>query len=113
MTGYWYLATPYSKYRTGIEAAFEMASREAARLLKSGIVVFCPIAHTHPIALHGQIDPKAHDLWMAADRPLMEAAVGLIAVRADGWEESIGMAEEIRTFKAAGKPILFMDPETK
>lgn len=46
-----YLATPYSKYPRGIEAAFVDASRLAACLVRLGISVYSPIAHTHPIAI--------------------------------------------------------------
>lgn len=111
MTGFWYMATPYSKWPAGIDAAFEMACREAARLLKAGITVYSPIAHTHPIAKLGGIDPLSHEIWLAADRPLMDAARGLIVVRAHGWEDSYGIGEEIKVFRAAGKPILYVDPE--
>lgn len=111
MSGYFYLATPYSKWPAGIEDAFRMACREAGRLIKAGVPVFCPIAHSHPIAVHGRIDPLSHGIWLAADRPLMDGACGLIVVRATGWEDSYGIAEEIKVFKAAGKPILYIDPE--
>ena len=111
MNGFLYLATPYSKWPAGIEDAYRMACREAARLMRAGVPVFCPIAHTHGVAIHGGIDPLSHEIWLAADRPLMDAACGLIVVRAQGWEESYGIAEEIKVFKAAGKPILYIDPE--
>lgn len=57
---FYYLATPYSRYAAGIEAAFQAASEQAAILVRHGIPVFCPIAHTHPIAIHGDIDPFDH-----------------------------------------------------
>lgn len=110
MNGYFYLATPYTKWEAGIDAAFEMACRETARLIKAGVPVFCPIAHTHPVAKLGGIDPLSHAIWLAADRPLMDAAIGLIVVRAKGWEDSYGVTEEIKVFRAAGKPVLFIDP---
>lgn len=111
MKGFFYLATPYTKWKGGIEDAYQMASREAARLLKAGFPVFCPIAHTHPMAVYGGIDPLAHDIWLPADKPFMDAAIGLIVLRAEGWQESYGIGEEIKTFRAAGKPVLFIDPE--
>lgn len=110
MTDFFYLATPYTKWAGGIDAAFEMACREAARFIRAGIPVFCPIAHSHPIAKNGGIDPLSHEVWLAADAPLMAAAQGLIVVRAKGWEDSYGVTHEIKAFKAAGKPILYVDP---
>lgn len=105
---YWYLATPYSRYPLGRRAAFEMACRVAAHLLRAGVPVFSPIAHSHPIAERGDIDPADHAFWMRADRPMMEAARGLIVFKAVGYLESRGVQQEMATFLAAGKPILFM-----
>ncbi len=107
---YWYLASPYSKYPHGLGAAFSLACREAGRLMKARIPVFSPIAHTHPIAGMCAIDPLAHEFWMATDKPMMDAARGLIMLQADGWWESKGMQIELETFRAAGKPVTWMVP---
>jgi hypothetical protein len=107
---FWYLATPYSKFKPDIEAAFIEASKQAALLTRAGIPVFSPIAHTHPIAIHGGIDPLDHVIWLEADRTFMEAARGLIVCCMDGWGESYGIGQEILSFKAQRKPIFFMTP---
>lgn len=107
---YFYLATPYSKYHLGIEEAFQAACRETALLLRAGVPTFSPIAHTHPIAMHGDINPLDHEIWLPADRPLMDAAEGLIVCQMQGWDESYGIGVEIATFKEAGKPIFYMTP---
>jgi hypothetical protein len=107
---FWYLATPYSKYHAGIETAFVLAAQTAASLVRAGIPVYSPIAHTHPIAVHGQIDPLDHGIWLPADEPFMRAACGLIVLCAQGWKESRGIAHEIEQF--AGRPIVYMDPGT-
>jgi glycosyltransferase involved in cell wall biosynthesis len=103
-----YLATPYSRYVAGIEAAYVMACEQQALLVRAGVPVFCPISHTHGAAIHGGIDPLDHTVWMPADEPFMAAASGLIMVMADGWEESYGMKIELETFRAAGKPVVWM-----
>src|SRR5436309_1862842 len=59
----YYLATPYSKYPRGLTAAFEDAANLAARLLQVGFRVYSPIAHTHPLAVYGKIDPLDHAIW--------------------------------------------------
>src|SRR5690349_3193682 len=115
--GFYYVATPYSKYPHGLEAAFHEACRVTAKLLRDGERVYCPIAHTHPVATAGDIDPLDHELWLAADRPLMDAATGLIVVKMPGWQDSRGVAAEIEVFRAAGKRIRYFDwsvtaPET-
>lgn len=107
---YFYLASPYSKFPTGLDAAFSLACANAALLVKAGVKVFSPIAHSHPVAQVGGIDPLDHEIWLPADAPFMRNAHGLIVLRASGWQDSHGIAEEMNAFKAAGKPIIYMDP---
>lgn len=38
--GYWYLATPYTRYHAGPEAAFVEAARCAAWLVRQGLIVY-------------------------------------------------------------------------
>lgn len=107
---FFYLATPYSRYEAGIGQAHIDACTEAALLIRAGVPVYSPIAHTHPIAIYGELDPYDHKLWLEADRAFMDSAKGLIVCLMDGWEHSYGMQVEIDTFKEAGKPILYMTP---
>ncbi|GAC1583199.1 MAG: hypothetical protein NVS3B5_17710 [Sphingomicrobium sp.] len=108
---FWYLATPYSKYPLGIEAAFEEACRQTALLVRAKVPVFSPIAHTHPIAAVGRMDPLDHTIWLPCDRPMMDAARGLIMCKMASWEQSYGMRVERETFEAAGKPVIWMEPD--
>ena len=108
--GFWYLASPYSKYRLGMHAGFAVACEAAAVLIRAGVAVFSPIAHSHPIAMYGRIDPLDHAVWLPMDRPMMAAAVGLIVLQADGWDASYGVRVEREKFSAARKPEVFMVP---
>ncbi len=106
-----YLASPYSKYAEGREAAFRAVCKVAARLIKNGIAVYSPIAHTHPIAEHGDIDPNDHDLWLPLDIVMAKHCTGLMVVRMQGWEESYGVAQEITWFKREkGIDPIYVDP---
>lgn len=107
---FWYLATPYSKYPAGIEAAHAEACQQAALLVRAGVPVYCPIAHTHPIAIHGDIDPFDHKIWLEADRTFMEAAKGLVVCCIEGFGESYGIAHEVLHFNKANKPVVYMKP---
>jgi hypothetical protein len=102
---FWYLATPYSKFVSGIGDAFELACKSASLLVRAGVPVFSPIAHSHPIALYGFLDPLDHAVWLPADDPFMRAACGLLVVKAQGWDESFGIGEEVKAFAAMGKPV--------
>lgn len=108
--GFWYLATPYSKYAAGLDAAWHKACEGAAALLRAGVPVYSPIAHTHPIALAGDIDPLDHALWLPADEPMMYAACGLVVYEMDGWRDSYGIGVEIETFRRLGKPVVHWRP---
>lgn len=105
---YWYLASPYSKYPAGIEVAFQDICRIAGRLITLGVRVYSPIAHTHPIATYGDIDPYAHAIWLPADKPFMANAKGLIVAQMEGWDTSYGIGEEVKDFLAAEKPVTFL-----
>lgn len=107
---FYYLATPYSKFPDGINAAFRAACEQTALLVRSGIPVFCPIAHTHPVAIHGGIDPFSHDIWLPADQPFMEQACGLIFCKLPSWEISYGMNAEREYFQRVGKLVIDMEP---
>lgn len=107
-----YLATPYTKYPSGIEQAFIDAAKLASLLLRAGMKVYSPITHTHPIAIHGNIDPLDHAIWMPFDQAMMEAADVLLVAHMDGWQESYGVALEIKFFDDRGKPIFDLDPKT-
>ena len=106
---YWYLATCYSKYPDGLEAAFQEAARIAAFFVRQGIPIYSPIAHTHPVALYGGIDPLNHAIWLPADYPMMKTAGGLIVAKMASWEDSYGISQEIKTFNQMGKPIEYLE----
>jgi len=108
--GYWYIATPYSKYPGGIDEAFKEAARVSAYLVKNAVRIFCPIAHTHPIAIHGNIDPYSHELWMPIDKPFMKGACGVVVAMMDTWDESYGVRVEIDYFDSVKKPVHYLEP---
>ena len=107
----WYLATPYSKYSGGIAGAYELACKQSALLISHGVHVFSPIAHSHGIATHGDLDALSHDLWLAIDRTYMDLCVGCIFLLAESWEKSYGMEQERLYFEKFNKPIVKMIPD--
>ena len=107
---YYYLASPYSKFPKGRAVAHFLACREAGRLIAAGVPVFSPIAHSHPIAEFSGIDPNDHDIWLPADKPMMDAAGGLIVLKLEGWFNSKGVEYEMAEFRARGLPVVYMEP---
>lgn len=107
-TDYVYLATPYTKHPRGHAAAYADACFYAGELITAGFNVFSPIAHGHGLSVHAGIPATDHEVWMKIDRPMMAHAAALVIAPMDGWRESKGIAEEIKTFRAAGKPVLML-----
>ncbi|MGA9855097.1 MAG: DUF1937 family protein [Gammaproteobacteria bacterium] len=105
-----YLASPYTKYPRGIDAAFGDVCALAAPLIRTGVNVFSPIAHSHPIAVNGGHDPLDQDFWKEIDAIFLDKCDVLIVAHMDGWKESRGIAHEIEVFERAGKPIFDLDP---
>lgn len=104
----WYMATPYSKYERGPEMAYEEACKCAALLLKRGLFVFSPVAHSHPIAQFGGLDPLCHKTWMPLDLALLDECDGLLVVMMPGWKESVGVRLEIERAQKSEKPISYL-----
>lgn len=106
---FWYFASPYSKYPGGIEAAFEEVSKGAAKFIAEGVRLYCPIAHTHPIAIYGKLNPLDHRIWLPADTPFMKSAAGLLVYKMPTWEDSYGVSVEIDMFEKQNKPVEYAE----
>ena len=107
--GYWYVATPYTLYPYGMEAAFKEACRAAAWLILHGVSVSCPIVESHPIAQHGGLDPLDQDAWWHNNRPKIEAAMGIVICKMESWRVSAGILWERDLFRDAGKPVVYLE----
>lgn len=107
-----YLATPYTKYHLGIDAAFTHASELTGRLIKIGVRLYSPIAHCHPISIAAGIDPLDFKFWLTNQEAMMDAADCLIVAHMKGWDESYGVKHEIDFFTRDKKPVVHLDPVT-
>jgi hypothetical protein len=107
-----FLSTPYSKYQGGLQVAFEDACKLAARLIINGLGIYCPIAHSHPIAYYGGINPLDVKLWMRLNEPHIKAANALLVAELPGWKDSEGMKGEMDAFALVGKPIYYVNPNS-
>lgn len=107
--GLWYLASPYSKYPAGPEQAYRDVTKVAAALMKRGIHVFCPITHSHPLAVIGGLPLNDHDFWLPHDRYHMERCEGVIVACMDTWETSTGVTWEIQRFEKNRRPVLYLE----
>lgn len=108
---YCYLASPYShKHRKVMERRYHQVVEVAAFLMANDKVIFCPIAHSHPIGL--VLDsPTDHAFWERQDMPLLVHASSVIVLCLDGWKESRGVQREIAIARDLGIPVDYMDYE--
>jgi hypothetical protein len=107
---FWYLATPYSKYPGGLEEAYRLACKQTAILIKAGVSVFSPIAHSHGPAVHGEITLLDHDIWLPFDQAFMDSAKGMIYLKAESHADSYGMSHELDYFISSRKQVVYMEP---
>lgn len=107
-----YLASPYSHADPAVKhERFTAACRAAGRLMKDGVCVFSPIAHSHPIEQHFESGvTEGHDFWLRQDFAVLERCVRLIVLTLDGWEKSRGVTAELAFAKERGIPVEFMAP---
>ena len=105
-----YLASPYSHPAPTIRhRRFRAACRAAGTLLRAGLMVYSPIAHSAAIAACG-LDDMDHDFWMHVDRPYLEWCHMVMVLTLDGWRDSRGVNIEIAQARAMGKPVSFISP---
>lgn len=106
-----YLASPYSHPDVEVRIErFEAACRAAAHLMREGYHVFSPIAHSHSIALLGDLDPLAGAAWQAQDAPLLAACDEVWVLTLPGWYESKGVRHEMEHAYTARKRVRLMEP---
>lgn len=107
-----YLASPYTHSDLAVrDARFRAACRKAAAMMREGRITFCPIAHSHPVALE-MPDGLAVDgeFWKQQDAPYLEACNEMVVLMIDGWDKSKGVAHEIERATERGIPIFYEYP---
>ena len=105
-----YLASPYTDPNPTVrEVRFRDACRAAAGLMRAGHVVFCPVAHSHPMTAFGL--PTDWSYWEQCDREFLRRCDELVVLTLDGWRASVGVQAEIRLATELAKPVSFLDPE--
>ena len=103
-----YLASPYSHPDHAVmEDRFNAVCRVSAKLMLRGVLLFSPIAHTHPIAVAGEL-PRGWDFWHAYDRWFVSNCDELWVLRLDGWRESKGVSAEIALAVEYSKAVVYL-----
>lgn len=105
-----YLASPYSHPDPAIrQARHDAVARFAGAMIKRGMVVYSPIAHTHAIAQVCDL-PGTWEFWKRQDEAMLDLASGLVVLCLDGWQESVGVQAEIAYANCRGIEVHLCEP---
>lgn len=107
-TEYWYVASPYTLYPGGKEAAFRDIMKAAVWLRRRNVPIFVPILHTHQMADEIRPEEDTHQFWLGMDEPMMWKARGLIIAMMPSWDTSYGVSVERMHFAAMGRPEYYL-----
>ena len=103
-----YLASPYSKYPEGREAAYKEVCKKAAELMNK-VGVFCPIAHSHSVEIEGMNgNIKDGDWWLRQDFEILKRCDELWVYCMPSWNMSYGVANEIKFAHENNIPIKYL-----
>jgi hypothetical protein len=102
-----YLASPYTHTDPFIrEQRYHEACRAAAAITRAGLVVFSPIAHSHPLVAFGL--PVDWPFWERHARAHLAACDELVVLMIDGWRQSAGVWREVQIAGELTLPISFL-----
>lgn len=107
-----YLAAPYTHDDPLVrEDRFNRINRAAVHIIQMGYFVFSPISHTHPIASAGKL-PRGWGYWEKYDRRMLLNCDQVIVLMLDGWQQSIGVTNEIKIARDYHIDVKYMEDPT-
>lgn len=113
---YFYLASPYTSHKKKAkdreieqDLRYGAAIQATGKLHRADMVVYSPIVHYHPIALHHKL-PGDYDYWKHINEIFIQKSSGLIILTINGWKESRGVQDEIELAQSLKLPVMRYDP---
>jgi len=105
-----YLASPYTSADSDLmDRRYELICNACAGYTKSGLHVYSPIAHWHPIAKQYDL-PRDADYWQEHNFLMIEYCPDFWAIKFPGWQSSIGLAAEVMKAKHIGRKVTYIEP---
>lgn len=100
-----YLASPYTHQDRGImHFRFDRACEAVAQLCQQGEVPYSPIVHFHLVSIRHRL-PGDFPYWERANLHMLARAEQMLVLQLDGWEQSVGVAAEIKYAEEANIPV--------
>lgn len=112
-----YLGMPYTHPEANIrQGRFDAINEIAASIMmgtftESYVVPFSPISCSHPVAEYLPPKTESWAFWQQMDLPFLGKCDELWIIKFQGWEDSEGLAGEIRYAIDNNIPIKSFEPE--
>lgn len=104
-----YLASPYSAPDAATrQLNFELVEHCVACLTQRNVPAFSPILYLHTLS-HKYNLPTYAGFWERFNMQFLRKAGAIYVLKIDGWEESLGVRQEMEFAKAAYLPLHFVD----
>lgn len=90
---------------------FRTITQFAAQIAASGLTVYSPITHSHPLTEYADL-PGTWDYWKKQDEAVMQVCRECWQLTMDGWMGSVGCTAEIAMAKELQKPVRYLQPDS-
>ncbi len=109
----YYLASPYSSlFPELVLERYQEQGRLCVYLLTElGLCVINPIEMCHHLSQRFKL-PSGYEYWKKRDRRLIDCCDATIVCMMNGWENSIGVNDEIAYTLGSGKIVYYLHPDT-
>ena len=106
----YYFASPYTSDCAYIrEQRYLDVIKVATDLIRLDFTLIEPIAMSHQHAQRFGL-PGTYAFWQKRDRKFIDLCDAVMVCLLDGWDQSIGVADEIEYAKSQGKPVYYLNP---
>jgi nucleoside 2-deoxyribosyltransferase len=106
----YYFASPYTSDCAYIrELRYLDVIKVATDLIRQDFTLIEPIAMSHQHAQRFGL-PGTYAFWQKRDRKFIDLCDAVMVCLLDGWDQSVGMADEIEYAKSQNKPVYYLNP---
>jgi hypothetical protein len=103
-----YLANPFTHEDPAVmDKRLEDVTEAAVQLLLLGVHSYAPISYNGKWSKDRKLRTD-WEFWEPFDKNFLHRCDGLIVLKLDGWEKSVGVTSEIEYAKGLNKPIFYI-----
>lgn len=106
----YYFASPYTSPCDYIrELRYLDVIKVATDLIRQDFTLIEPIAMSHQHAQRFGL-PGTYTFWQKRDRKFIDLCDAVMVCLLNGWDQSVGVTDEISYAKSQGKPVYYLNP---